>query len=228
MAVKNGIAYRLSLRIVPWLFELVSRVLFGSCRVTMHGLAHQQQCDEAGHGFVAAFWHYSVFCIIEMQRRGGHKWVAMVSGSDDAEYVARLLHSRGCAIVRGSRGKSGVVKAMRGMVDWMGQGRAAAIVADGSQGPAFVAQAGAVLLASRTGAPILPVVAAADRYFVFKSWDRTMLPKPFARLAICHGEPLFVPPGLKANELEPYRLLLEERLNTLYVEAWQRFGRDNH
>ncbi|MDH4320307.1 MAG: hypothetical protein OEV73_02295, partial [Desulfobulbaceae bacterium] len=138
------------------------------------------------------------------------------------------LARRGCEIVRASRGKSGVVKAMRGIVAAMGRGCAAAIVADGSQGPAFVAQAGALLIASRTGAPILPVVAAADRFFVFKSWDRTMLPKPFAKLAICHGEPLFVPPGLKANELEPYRLQFEERLNGLYREAWQRFGRDSH
>ncbi len=227
MAVKKGFGYQLSLRIVPLLFELLSRVLFGTCRVTTHGREYQQQCDQAGKGFIAAFWHYSVFCIIEMQRRGGRKWVAMVSGSADAEYVARLLARRGCAIVRGSRGKGGV-KAMRGMMDWMQKDRVAAIVADGSQGPALVAQAGAVLLASRTGAPILPVVAAADRYFFFRSWDRTMLPKPFAKLAICHGEPLFVPSGLKAKELEPYRLQLEERLNGLYVQAWQRFGGEGH
>ena len=228
MAVKKGIGYRLSLRIVPLLFEAVSRLLFGTCRVTVHGSEHQRQCDAAGKGFVAAFWHYSVFDIIEMQRRSGREWVAMVSGSDDAEYVARLLARRGCEIVRASRGKSGVVKAMRGIIDSMARGRAAAIVADGSQGPAFVAQAGAVLLASRTGAPILPVVAAADRFFCFRSWDRTMLPKPFADLAICYGEPLFVPSGLKANDLEPYRLQLEERLNELYVEAWQLFGREGH
>lgn len=218
----------MSLRIVPLLFEMISRVLFGTCRVTIHGEEYQQQCDAGGKGFIAAFWHYSVFDIIEMQRRSGRKWVAMVSGSDDAEYVSRLLARRGCEIVRASRGKSGVVKAMRGIIDAMGRGCAAAIVADGSQGPAFVAQAGALLLASRTGAPILPVVAAADRYFVFRSWDRTMLPKPFANLAICYGEPLSVPSGLKANELEPYRLQLEERLNGLYVEAWQRFGWGGH
>ncbi len=228
MAVKNGFWYRLSLRVVPLLFEAVSRLLFGSCRVTVHGGEYLKQCDAAGKGMIAAFWHYAVFDIIEMQRRSGRNWVAMVSGSDDAEFVARLLARRGCEVVRASRGKSGVVKAMRGIIDSMGRGRAAAIVADGSQGPAFMAQAGALLLASRTGAPILPVVAAADRFFVFKSWDRTMLPRPFARLAICYGEPLFVPSGLKANELEPYRLHLEERLNGLYGEAWQRFGRNNH
>jgi len=228
MAMKKSFWYRVSLRVVPFLFELVSRLLFASCRVTVHGSEHLAACVAPGKGFVAAFWHYSVFCIIEMQRRSGREWVAMVSGSDDAEYVARLLGRRGCEIVRASRGKSGVVKAMRGMIDSMDKGKAAAIVADGSQGPARVAQAGAVLLASRTGRPILPVVAAADRCIVFRSWDRTMLPKPFARLEIWQGEPIVVPASLKANELEPYRLALEERLNELYRQAWGRFGREGH
>ncbi len=225
---REGFWYRLSLRLVPFAFEVTSRLLFASCRVTFHGDERLTACEAGGKGMIAAFWHYSVFCILEMQRRSGKGWVAMVSASADAEYVARLLERRRCQTVRASRGKSGVVKAMREMIEAMGRGRAAAIVADGSQGPARQAQPGALLLASRTGAPILPVVTAADRCFVFRSWDRTILPKPFARLDVCLGEPLAVPAGLKAGELEPYRLILEERLNDLYLEAWGRFGRQGH
>ncbi|MDH5298515.1 MAG: lysophospholipid acyltransferase family protein [Desulfobulbaceae bacterium] len=225
MAVREGFWYRLLLRLVPLLYGIISRLLFGSCRVTVHGGEHLASCD--GKSFIAAFWHYSVFCIIEMQRRGNRRWVAMVSASRDAEFVARVLAREGCRTVRGSRNR-GSVKALREMMVAMEGGLAGAIVADGSQGPALVAQPGAVLLASRSGAPILPVVVAADRFFVFRSWDRTMLPKPFARLALCYGEPLAVPPDLKSSELEPYRQQLEERLNALYRQAWGRLGREGH
>ena len=108
------------------------------------------------------------------------------------------------------------------------RGRNAAIVADGSQGPAMKVQAGALLLASKTGAPIIPFTVGADRYIAFRSWDRTILPKPFSKIIIKWGEPLAVPPGLKADGIEEFRLKLEERLTDDYREVWGHFGKDEH
>ncbi|MFN2366466.1 MAG: hypothetical protein ABR523_08410, partial [Desulfurivibrionaceae bacterium] len=96
------------------------------------------------------------------------------------------------------------------------------------QGPPLTAQAGAVLLASKTAAPIVPLGWGADRYIVFRSWDRTVLPKPFARIFVKVGEPLTVPAGLKAAGIEEYRLKLEENLKENYREVWGRFGIKSH
>jgi len=139
-----------------------------------------------------------------------------------------FLTRMGLATVRGSRGKGGLraLKEMKAAMD--GEGKKAAIVVDGSQGPALKVQAGAILLASKTGAPILPFVWGADRYWAFKSWDRTVLPKPFAELAVYYGASLHVPAGIRAVDLEAYRLNLEERLNKLYCRAWGRFGIEHH
>jgi hypothetical protein len=101
-------------------------------------------------------------------------------------------------------------------------------VADGSQGPPKIVQAGSILLAARTGAPIIPMVFAASRYYTINSWDRTIIPKPFSRIDFYYGKPLFVTANLRPEDLESYRLQLEERLNELYKKAWTRYGKIVH
>jgi lysophospholipid acyltransferase (LPLAT)-like uncharacterized protein len=224
--MSRSLSNRLALVLVPALYGLASRLLFASCRIEHHGRANLDRCEGQG-AFVAAFWHYSVFNVLHLQRIHEKSWVAMVSGSRDAEYVARVLERHGCVTVRGSRHKGGI-GALRKMVAWMRQGFNAAIVADGSQGPARRVQAGVILLAAKAGAPILPLVVTSDRYWVFGSWDRSMVPKPFARLAVWYGEPLFVPAELSSGKLEDCRQELERRLNSLYEEAWEERGRKEH
>jgi hypothetical protein len=89
-------------------------------------------------------------------------------------------------------------------------------------------QAGAILLAGKSGAPILPLAVAADRFWAFRSWDRTLLPKPFARLDLWYGEPLTVLEKAGPEEIERCRLEMEQRLNGLYAQAWSRLGRGAH
>ncbi len=224
--MKDTLLAKMSLALVPPFYQVVTGLLFKSCRLEEDGLGYRAQCHAAGP-FIAAFWHYSIYYII--QRSIDRPWVAMVSNSSDGEYVARLLNRLGHATVRGSKGKGKQgFKALLEMAQWMTKGRSAAIVADGSQGPARVAQPGAIILASRTGAPILPTAWAADRYYAFNSWDRSILPKPFARIYLCHAEPLWVVPKIRGQELEDKRLELENRLNGLYEKVWSRFGRKEH
>jgi lysophospholipid acyltransferase (LPLAT)-like uncharacterized protein len=217
---------RLALVLVPWLYTIFSRLLFASCRIEYHGSTNLRKCEERGP-FIAAFWHYSVFNILHLHRVHEKGWVAMVSGSTDAEYVSRVLARHGCVTVRGSRHKGGSA-ALRKMIERMRQGLNGAIVADGSQGPARRVQAGIILLASKGSVPILPLVIAADRYWKFGSWDRSILPKPFSRLAVWYGEPMTVEADLSGGKLEGYRLDLENRLNFLYQKGWETMGRQEH
>ena len=226
MAVKNGFLYRVLLAVVPWLYAGVSRVLFATCRVRVHGREKLDRCEAQGRCIVV-FWHYSVFPVITLHRNRGRGWIAMVSASEDAEFVARILARQGIGSVRGSRNRGGL-SALKGLIGLLRQGYNAVIVGDGSQGPARKMQAGAILLASKTGAPILPIVVAVDRYWVFRSWDRTLLPKPFSRLDLWYGDPLPVPENARAEEVERCRLETEHLLNGLYVQAWGAFGKKGH
>jgi lysophospholipid acyltransferase (LPLAT)-like uncharacterized protein len=75
-----------------------------------------------------------------------------------------------------------------------------------------------------TGSPIIPISWGADRCWVFNSWDRFIIPKPFARISYCYGEPIVVPRKARTPEMEEYRKLLDERLNDITRKCDEVFG----
>lgn len=221
----GGLIYRISLWLVPIIFRLLSFLLFASCRVERRGAESFQKFASSKTPFIVSFWHYGVIYIVYQAR--SLPYVAMVSASKDGEYVSRILQSKGFSTVRGSHNK-GALGALKGLIREMKKGKTAVLVADGSQGPARKAQSGSIMLAGKTGAAIVPVGWAASRYKTFRSWDRTALPMPFAKVVVYYGKPISVPARLKSDELEKYRLQLEESLNDLYAKSWAEFGRKEH
>jgi lysophospholipid acyltransferase (LPLAT)-like uncharacterized protein len=216
---------KISLAVIPRALSWLIKAWFATCRITVHDAHYREQCHEHEHPVIATFWHYAIlYNFYHMRKETG---VAMVSASKDGEYIARLAGFFGFAAVRGSRNRKGM-QAMKEMMRYVGEGRHAAIVADGSQGPPLVVQAGSILLASKTEAPILPILWSASRYFAVHSWDRLVIPWPFSRIDFFYGEPVRVPKDLKAEGLEDYRLQLERNLNGLYLKAWGLYGKTGH
>lgn len=87
------------------------------------------------------------------------------------------------------------------------------MLADGPLGPARVAKIGSVIMARDGNAPLIPVLWGADRCWVLNSWDRYLIPKPFAKVVIHYAKPIWVPSSATGKELEKYRKLFEDRLN---------------
>lgn len=98
-------------------------------------------------------------------------------------------------------------------------GRPVAFTLDVPRCPARIAQAGAVWLASATGQPLLPYHIEADRYWSLHSWDRTQIPKPFARVALVIGQAMDVPPDLAETDLDAHSRVLESALAKLEGRA---------
>ena len=152
----------------------------------------------------------------------------MVSASRDGAYIARLAEQMGHVPVRGSSNRGGV-KALLEIIRAMKKHQLnAAIVADGSQGPARKVQAGCILMASKSGKPIFPIAWACNRFIRINSWDQTLIPLPFSTLVIRHAEPLSVPPSLSAKQVEAYRAELEHRLNRIYTAVWNELELPPH
>ncbi len=221
----EGLLNTLLLRVVPVTFALLMRLWFSTCRVRLHNLHNFPDPKKNGKPVIASFWHYSIIYFFYFVR--GYRVTAMVSASRDGEYIARLGKQFGYNAARGSRNNKGV-EGLKALFRAIRNGDNCALVADGSQGPPRIAQPGAILLASRSGAPVVPMVWSADRYFTVRSWDRTVIPQPFARIDYYYGEPIFVPADIKADGLEEYRLLLEQRLNALYADAWGQYNKAEH
>ncbi|WP_417910654.1 lysophospholipid acyltransferase family protein [Candidatus Electronema sp. PJ] len=220
----SDLLYRISIAIAPRLYVVLSSLWFGTCRLEVRGQENMDKMLAHGAG-VVPFWHYSVFYMIYHLRH--YSGVAMVSASKDGEYLARVVRLLNFETVRGSSNRFGV-RALKGMVDHVKQGKNAGIVADGSQGPPLKAQPGAILLAAKSGSPIVPVAWAVKYAKAFNSWDRTLLPLPFSPMILQYGEPIWVEPELTAETVEQYRQQLETVLNTMYRQLWGEFGREGH
>jgi lysophospholipid acyltransferase (LPLAT)-like uncharacterized protein len=63
---------------------------------------------------------------------------------------------------------------------------------DGPRGPLYEAKPGAVLLAAKPNAAILPFSISLDRYWQLPSWDKIQIPKPFARAVVVIGQQIKV------------------------------------
>ena len=61
--------------------------------------------------------------------------------------------------------------------------------------------------------PIIPATFGAHPCIRLKSWDRTILPLPFARFVTKFGEPFYVDPSLEGEAFEARLKQLEELMN---------------
>jgi hypothetical protein len=171
--------------------------LRASIRIRALHPERERALKEQGAPFIYTLWHgRMVLCILAHLHEG---IVTMASRSKDGEIIARWLTRNGYIPTRGSTRKGGRA-ALDEMADRIRAGHAAALTIDGPKGPPRVAQAGVVRLARETGAWILPYSAAATRPWFLKSWDRYLVPKPFARCVIGYGEPFQIPEAMSDKE----------------------------
>jgi lysophospholipid acyltransferase (LPLAT)-like uncharacterized protein len=209
--------------VLPALAAFAIKTLLVTCRVvkTEGTERHDEAIRSSGGGAVYVTWHQRMFYFFYFG--GSHHVTTMVSRSRDGEYVARLASWLGFRTVRGSSSRGGAT-AVRELVRRIREGELGGMLADGPQGPPRVAKTGTVMIARDAKVPIIPVLWGADRCWTFNSWDRYLLPKPFAKIILLAAEPLWIPENAKGEELDPYRRLLEERMNEATRWCDEQFG----
>jgi lysophospholipid acyltransferase (LPLAT)-like uncharacterized protein len=189
---------------------------------------------DALHGLIAAkrpvvgaFLHSRTFALMHffsLPAQG--RWMLMCSQSRDGEAMARIEEGLGFRVARGSSGKGGA-RALVEMIKAQREdpGLNSCLAIDGSRGPRGVAQLGIITLAQKTGSVLLPVAASSARCWRWESsWDRTVIPKPGAAVAVRAGEPIDVPAKLDAESLEALRLRVETGLLRMHAELDARTG----
>jgi lysophospholipid acyltransferase (LPLAT)-like uncharacterized protein len=151
----------------------------------------------APHAHLAALLHESLLVSAWVFRDSGY--CVAVSRSRDGSLVSATLRALGYADpARGSSSRGGSA-ALKGLLRQLAAGRTVAVLVDGPRGPAGVAKPGIAALARHSAAPIQPVALAARPALRLRSWDRSLVPLPFARVVCAYGEPL-APPAEDADK----------------------------
>jgi len=180
-----------------------------------HG-EHYQALRQAGQPLIFVTWHARLLPLTYLHRQQGV--VALVSEHRDGEYIARVMRRIGFGTARGSSSRGGS-RALRELVHAARAGHDLAITPDGPRGPARKLKVGALTVARLTGSPLVPVSAGGARVWRASSWDRFMVPKPFAAIQVKYGPPVKVARSASPEELEDQRVRLEAALNRLTDEV---------
>jgi lysophospholipid acyltransferase (LPLAT)-like uncharacterized protein len=213
-------------RRAPALARKLVQLYLRTCPAEMVGNPQGVHLMRRGAPVLFAAWHchllfplyyYAAHFLAELSPP-----VLMASPSRDGEFIAQVARELGFIVCSGSRRKGGVQTLQR-MAAYVRRGHSCGLVADGSRGPARVAQKGVIYLARETQVPILPLAVACRHKITFQTWDRFELPLPFSRLALLVGEPLTVPAAARGPALEPWRRELEARLNHLSRQSQAYF-----
>ena len=145
-----------------------------------------QELRESKTPFIYVLWHGELLPLLWTHRN--RKVAVMISEHRDGELVARVARSLGFRLVRGSTSR-GAARALLNASRELETGFDLAVTVDGPRGPAHTVAPGALVISQRTNAPMVPVSASASRSWRLNSWDRFMIPKPFARITIAYGNP---------------------------------------
>jgi lysophospholipid acyltransferase (LPLAT)-like uncharacterized protein len=202
-------------------FFLLIKLIGKTIKFEIEGWENWEAAARDNHIPIYTFWHDRVFLATYFWQRRGI--VVMTSRSFDGEYIARFIQRFGYGAARGSstRGATGAVVEM---VRLMRAGCPTAFTIDGPKGPRYEAKMGSVLLAKKTGFPILPFTITAKRFWtVKKSWDQFQIPKPFTRARVFIATPIYVAPDADDKALEAKRAELQAVLDEINQrgEAWR-------
>jgi hypothetical protein len=172
------------------------RALARSWRIEVVGGGGEAPVFAGSQPYVLLCWHDALLPVMWYHRRRGI--AALISEARDGQYLASLAASLGYRLIRGSttRGARG---ALLGAVKALKRGVSIGVTPDGPQGPRRVAKPGAIAAAARGGGIVVPVHAEARPAWRAGSWDRFLVPGPFARVRMAYGQPFEVSPGAEAE-----------------------------
>lgn len=207
--------------VIPPIAMLIIYILGITCRKEVIGGESEQALLKKGINPIYALWHGRLF-YPPFHYRWQKGLYTLVSPSTDGEIIARTLRLFGVRTVRGSSYKSGS-QAFRNLIRVVKDRGRVFITVDGSRGPVFKVQKGILHLAKISGLPVLPVTYGTKKAHVFKSWDRFIIPKPFTRVVVIYGEPLYVARDASEDEIEVIRVGLEKRLTEMTEKADQYY-----
>lgn len=207
--------------IVPRLLRLIHCALMNTLSISTSGVSRFRPYLEApDRGALFVVWHDHTLVPLHLFRGAGI--ATMMSRSRAGQMQGAFWKLYGWPIVWGSTKKKEGIAALRETLRLICEGGLMGFTPDGPKGPRRQAHGGVVYLASKSGVPILPLSCAASSAWRLPTWDRYLIPKPFARVHIHVGEAIWVPPDLSREDT----LKWQERVKEILDEAESVAGRE--
>ena len=200
----------ISIQIKTTLGSILLKFIYGSNRKDVRGRENYKSLLKEGKSVILSVWHGQLLSVVHDLRK--ENFYAIAGTHEDAEIISRIATKWGWNMMRGSSKEKGDV-AYKSMINALKQpGNAVFITPDGPTGPARVPKPGGIRAAQSTNAAIIPISVHSTRRWVFTNWDTFYLEKPFGKIFIQYGEPIFFN---KEQDFDECSQILIEKMNEL-------------
>ena len=205
-------------RLARWL------VAFGFRLLQLWGRTLRYEIDDrAGvvgrsvtENYIGALWHNRLLVFPLVLRRffPERHGAALISASRDGDLLADAVRRFGYDVVRGSSSRLGASAILR-LTQVLASGGDVVITPDGPRGPAYELGPGIIFLAQKSGAAVVPMNLEYSRCWRLGSWDRFIVPRPFAKVRVLINRPHRVKSTVTPEEFESERLALQDAMMEL-------------
>jgi lysophospholipid acyltransferase (LPLAT)-like uncharacterized protein len=207
----------LSSKILPYLGLIAVKILHSTYRIKIINGSIENEILKSGKLPVYISWHQRFFPGIMFL--SGRKPIAIiVSLSKDGDLISKIIGLLGWYPIRGSSSRGGA-KALKKVNEIAGAGYSLGHIVDGPRGPAGEVKPGLFLIARESGMPILPTIISAEKKWIFNSWDKFIIPKPFSKIIIKFDNAIFIHKNADKKIFESNIIDLQNKLFKLYNEA---------
>jgi lysophospholipid acyltransferase (LPLAT)-like uncharacterized protein len=198
----------------------VIRTLGPTLRPEVLGWRHAELVYAAKKQCIWAFWHRVIIPVAWWGRNRGV--VVMNTTAFDGQWTRKVIEWLGFGTAQGSSSRGGL-RGLAVMARKLAEGWDCAFTIDGPRGPRYVAKPGPVMLARKTGCPILVFHIGVERGKTFeKTWDHFLLPKPFSRTVMLFAPPIYVPTDASAEMIDAKHAEMQRELERVRdtAENW--------
>ena len=205
-------------RLARWL------VAFGFRLLQLWGRTLRYEIDDragvvgkpVSENYIGALWHNRLLIFPLVLRRffPQRHGAALISASRDGDLLADGVQRFGYDVIRGSSSRLGA-SAILQLTQVLASGRDVVITPDGPRGPAYELGPGIIFLAQKSGAAVLPMNLEYSHCWRLGSWDRFIVPRPFAKVRVLINRPHNVKSTTTPEEFEGERLALQNAMMEL-------------
>ncbi|MFL6546000.1 MAG: hypothetical protein AUH19_01585 [Verrucomicrobia bacterium 13_2_20CM_55_10] len=166
--------------------------------------------------YIGALWHNRLLVFPFVLRRflPQRHGAALISASRDGDLIADVVQRFGYDVIRGSSSRLGT-SALLHLTGVLMSGSDVVITPDGPRGPAYELGPGIIFLAQKSGAAVVPMNLEYSHCWRLGSWDRFIVPRPFAKVRVLINRPYRVTVTTTPEEFESERVSLQNAMMAL-------------
>jgi lysophospholipid acyltransferase (LPLAT)-like uncharacterized protein len=211
---------RIQIPVIAAAVYSVIRTLGPTLRYEVLGWQHVERTHASRKRVIWAFWHRVIIPVAWWARNRGI--VVMNTTAFDGQWTRKVIEWLGFGTAQGSSSRGGL-RGLAVMAKRLNEGLDCAFTIDGPRGPRYVAKPGPVMLARKTGCPVIVFHIGVDRGKTFeKTWDHFLMPTPFTRTVMLFAPPIYVPADANQQILEAKHAEMQRELERVrdIAESW--------